>query len=174
MQFHELHLENFLSHQDSRLPLADQGLVLITADVVGSTASSSNGGGKSTLVDALIYALYGKTLRGLRGSDVVHWQFQRDCLVTLSGRTDQGQAFTIRRPQKHRTIAKVEVDLDGETYVGEEMAKAIIHDVILGGLSFEATNSALVFGRAGFFTQLEDADRKRVLEDLLGLGDLSH
>ena len=55
MNVHEIRLTGFMSHDDTAVALPDRGLVVLTGD---------NGAGKSSLIEAVAVALWGKTLRG--------------------------------------------------------------------------------------------------------------
>src|SRR6185312_9891074 len=68
-------LSNFKSFEgehDFRLPTVP-GLYFLTGENKQEPKLGSNGAGKSTLLDAIYWCLYGRTLRGLKASDVVTW-----------------------------------------------------------------------------------------------------
>ena len=173
--FETLRVQEFLSHHDSTIQLANRGLVLVSGEVVGNSAASSNGSGKSSLIpDGLIYALFGTTLRGASGPKVIRRDAGRDCLVTLSGFDRHGMAYKIERPQKHRTISKPRLTIGTDVYQGEKEIDEKIR-LLLGGVGFDAFVSAVVFGKGDtkFFTQLTDSKRKEVLDELMAFGDLN-
>ena len=80
----KLELKNFLSHVDTSLDLQDQnGLVLIE----GKSSDghySSNGSNKSTLLEGIVYALTGDTLRGVGVNDVINRNNKKNTRVSLS------------------------------------------------------------------------------------------
>lgn len=173
MKFVSLELENFLSHRSTKLDLDNKGLVLIKGIVEGDPGADSNGAGKSALLpDGLLWVLFGKTLRGLKGQDVVHHRVGRNCVGTLMLEADSGQTVQIQRVQKHSKIPRASVQIEGKTLWGtEEVDKFVLEQL---GLKFETLVPTTIFGKGDnqFFTQLPDAARKQILEDLLGLGEL--
>jgi DNA repair exonuclease SbcCD ATPase subunit len=176
MRFLSMALQNFLSHSNTTINLDRRGIIGVAGNVSGSTMSNSNMAGKTALlVDSLLFALFGRTLRGYRGRDVVNWQAKKDCLVRLGGVTAGGQIFAILRPQLHSKIQKPQLILGDEVYEGDKDIEKIIHQQILGGITYESFVAAAIFGKGGmrFFTQLEDAERKKILDEILGLTPIS-
>ena len=58
------------------------GLYFLTGKNLVEPSLGSNGSGKSTLLDAITWALYGRTMRGLKSNEVVSWGLS-GCSVTL-------------------------------------------------------------------------------------------
>ena len=61
MQFSELTIRNFLSFGDKEqtLKLDGRGLVLIQGENLDDPSARDNGSGKSSIVEALLWCLYG-------------------------------------------------------------------------------------------------------------------
>ena len=77
-------LENFRSFHGKHtftLP-TDPGLYLITGKNEIEPRLGANGIGKSTLLDAIYWCLYGRTTRGLKAGDVVSWD-EKSCRVSV-------------------------------------------------------------------------------------------
>ena len=77
-----------------------------------------NGTGKSTMLDAVYWVLYGATTRGLRGTDVISWG-QKTCSVKLTLNVG-GQVSTVYRRQ-----APNDLKLDGRPCEQEAITKYI-------------------------------------------------
>jgi DNA repair exonuclease SbcCD ATPase subunit len=77
-------LEDFRSYRGRhKIILPTQpGLYLITGINELEPRLGSNGVGKSTLLDAIYWCLYGKTTRGLKAGDVVSWG-EKSCSVSV-------------------------------------------------------------------------------------------
>lgn len=99
MRFGNLVIDNFLSLKHASVDLSDRGLVLIEGINVDDPSAKSNGSGKSSLVDALCYCLYGKTARGLSGDAVINRKVGKDCVVSVEV-IDGTDKYVIKRFRK--------------------------------------------------------------------------
>src|SRR3990167_719900 len=100
MKFKTLTVENFLSFRKPQtVPLADQGLVLVRGDNRVSGAASSNGSGKTAIFDALCFALFGLTTRGLKADDVACRFTEGTCSVLLTYDVD-GRRHSLCRKRR--------------------------------------------------------------------------
>lgn len=102
MKFTDLHIENFLAITKAELSLADRGLVLIQGENKDDTSAKSNGAGKSSLADALCWALYGETARGVSGDAVVNRKAGKGTVVWVEVE-DGVERYRIARHRKHKT-----------------------------------------------------------------------
>lgn len=99
MQFVKLNLQNFMSFEDQEFTDLDHnGLTLIEG--VNHDAGGSNGAGKSAVWDAISFALFGVTARGLKADAVIHRKFKKNCAVDLE-LWFGGHKYIIRRYRKH-------------------------------------------------------------------------
>jgi DNA repair exonuclease SbcCD ATPase subunit len=116
MKFTRLRIENFLTIGQADLNLADRGLVLLQGANEDDSSATSNGAGKSSIADALCWALYGITARGVSGDDVVNDTAGKDCRVTVDV-TDGASHYYIARHRKHRGAKNslVLAAIDGST-----------------------------------------------------------
>ena len=102
MKFDNLHIEGFLSIGRADVSLRERGLMLIEGRNLDDTSAKSNGAGKSSLVDALCWCLYGKTARGLSTDDVINKKSKVCCVaVTIEEGED---AYCITRTRKGRSV----------------------------------------------------------------------
>ena len=94
-------INNFLIIGSASIDLHNQGLVRICGDNNDDTTSSSNGSGKSSIIEAIYWALFGDTLRSLKGADgVVNNTVKKDCSVSLT-LEDEGKIYRVERYRKH-------------------------------------------------------------------------
>lgn len=103
MDFKTLHIKNFLTVGDAKLDLDNRGLLLIQGVNHDDPSASSNGAGKSSIVDALCWALYGVTARGVSGDAVINETAGKDCRVTVVIE-DGTDTYEIMRGRKDKTI----------------------------------------------------------------------
>lgn len=100
MQFDSVRIANFLSIGEADVKLANRGLLLIQGRNLENGGASSNGAGKSSLVDAVFWCLYGKTARGVGTDDVINDAAGKDCRVALTIH-DGDDTYVIARHRKH-------------------------------------------------------------------------
>lgn len=101
MKFLELNIQNFLVLTEAKVSLADRGLVLVQGINSADSSANSNGSGKSSLADALCWAIYGTTARGETGDAVVNNKTGKDTRVEVKILDDM-VVYRIVRYRKHK------------------------------------------------------------------------
>ena len=150
-----LGLENFMSHDLSTVDLPSTGLVVVTG---------RNGAGKSALAEAIAQCMWGRSLRGARWSP---WRPGVKGQVIITDTGTPPQEFVVRRgwtgKSKSLKVDHGSGEHDTTTKAQEDL------DSIVG--TFEAWRRTRVFSSsdAAHFTLASDAERKELLEQLLGL-----
>ena len=175
-----LEIENFLAFGKARVDLsALHGLVLLSGEHRGSDmGADSNGAGKSALIDALCWALYGKMARPKhRAEDVVRRATGADTMVRLAFEDTHGRLVEVRRCRKHRKFKDgLHLEIDGADARGASVADTqqridelvgIDHDTFVGSVLY--TQHPL----RGRFAELSDDQKKELLESILGVEVLS-
>ncbi len=99
IELRTIDIENFLSIHKAKLDLANQGLILIEGENQDDTSAVSNGAGKSSIVDAISWVLYGITAKGVKSDGVVNIKAGKNCVVTLNFYVD-GMEYYIQRHRK--------------------------------------------------------------------------
>lgn len=84
MKTTRLVIQNFLSVKDAALNLKDKGLVSIEGENLDKTGSDSNGSGKSSIINAIIWCLYGNYGKDEGADDVVNSTVGKNCMVQLT------------------------------------------------------------------------------------------
>jgi len=88
------------------LDLSAQGLVAVVGVNACDPGFDANGVGKSSILDALMWGLFGETSArketasndsGLKGDEVVNERVGKDCLVVVDFARDNGQVVRVRR-----------------------------------------------------------------------------
>jgi DNA repair exonuclease SbcCD ATPase subunit len=80
--FKKLKIKNFLSVGDDELELSlKKGIFLITGE--NKDKQSKNGCGKTTILDALYWVIFGNTIRDIKKDKIVHNHSKETCLVEL-------------------------------------------------------------------------------------------
>lgn len=96
----------------------EPGLYYLTGKNEYNTRLGANGTGKTSLIDAVSWCLYGKTSRGLRASDVVTWG-KKKCSVSVSVMVG-GREVSITRTQGPNTLT-----VDGQGATQEEVEQLL-------------------------------------------------
>jgi DNA repair exonuclease SbcCD ATPase subunit len=135
---------------------SEPGLYLIRGSNEVDTSLQGNDVGKSTLWDAVHWALYGQTTRGLRAGNVVAWG-ESTASVELEMEIG-GRAVSILRRQ-----APNEIRIDGSP-----VTQAAVDDLV-GRSEAEFIQSALLGQFSDYFLDLGPADKLSLLSDVLGL-----
>lgn len=183
MQLLHLSLRNFMRFKRAEVELADQGLTLIEGVNLDDESATSNGAGKSTIVDALVWCLFGVTTHdpSAEGDDVVNEKRGKNCEVTVEFKVGEYQHYLVTRRRAWKKGGKsVQLMLDTwdpNTTSGAagSMTKGTIKDTQaainkLLGMSLATFKHSCVFGpgRAYRFSRLTDAEKKAVLDEMLG------
>lgn len=98
MEFKKLILGNFLSYQELDFDFKDKGLTLVEGK--NKDEGDSNGSGKSSIWDGISFTLFGQTVRGLKGDDVINRKFKKNCWSNLR-LSVYGVDYEVFRYRKH-------------------------------------------------------------------------
>lgn len=128
-----------------------------------------NGAGKSTITDALTYALFGKPYRNINKPQLVNSINGKDCLVELEFIIGSKE-YLIRRGIKPNIF---EIIVDGVLLNQDAKSRDyqdMLERVILK-MNYKSFTQIVVLGSASFtpFMSLAAADRREVIEDLLDI-----
>ena len=171
MVLQKLTIQNFLSIRNVTLDLDNRGLVLIKGKNMDNEAIDNNGSGKSSIIEALVYALYGRTIRGISGDVVVHNIPKKNMKIWLDLVDDNGDTYRIARYRKHSTNKnKSLLYKNGKeiTPKSEKDFNNFIADLLQADyLTF--TSSLLYTAESFKFTSATDSEMKATFDRMLGL-----
>ena len=169
LKFQHLVLENFLSFGYAEIDLNDRGYTLVNGINRNPTDNAqSNGSGKSTMFDAMCYALTGETIRGI-SKNLVNIHTTGGMRVELTFRVDDVN-YKIIRTKDHKdygTIIKFYVNGEDKSGKGVRDTDKIIAEY-LPDLTKELIGSVIILGQGmpQRFTNNTPSGRKEVLEKL--------
>ena len=175
MELLTLKIENFCSAGLIELPLNQPGLILVTGVNKDAPKASSNGSGKSIILEALCWCLWGETIRGLSADEVVNTLVGQDCAVTLT-LVEQGAVYTISRHRQDTRTTKpndLHILVDGKSLSTSSKLKStqeIVNQLV--GFDF-STFRAMMPGAGIRAASLTDKSIKELLEALLQTEQLS-
>jgi DNA repair exonuclease SbcCD ATPase subunit len=177
MKIKELSIKNFLVIGNAKINLDSRGLVLVQGINLDDTSSNSNGSGKSSIVDAISWCLYGETARGESGDAVVNNKVGKDCHVSVE-LVDGDNEYMIRRCRKHSlgknglTVAhrnlKTEEAGDltkGTTALTQQLIETIV------GCSYDVFVASTYSGQEAMpdLPNMTDKQLKMVIEEAAGI-----
>lgn len=171
MKIQKIIINNFFSIGHVEIDLSG-GMVLVQGDNKDSPVSDSNGAGKSSIAEAVTYALYGKTKRATNGDSVVNRTVGKDCYVEIVFDT-----LRVVRYRKHSSYKnEFHVFSVGEDGKEVDLTKGVNKETErmfqeMFGLSELTFNKIAYFGQGDIssFADLTDAELKQVFEQGFGL-----
>jgi len=128
-----------------------------------------NGSGKSTMLDALCFALFGKPFRDINKPQLLNSINNKDCVVEVEFNA-ANKSYKIIRGIKPNIF---EIYCNGEL-VNQDAAvrdyQEYLEKFILK-LNYKSFTQIVILGSASFtpFMQLKSADRREIIEDLLDI-----
>jgi DNA repair exonuclease SbcCD ATPase subunit len=160
---------HFLPFRDKvEFPLADQGLVLIRGDNRVSAALNDNGSGKTSILHAIAWCLFGEDLAGRKADAVANRFTTETCQVQVDIEDEQGIWSVIRR----RRPAALWVEGEG-ILPAEESNMDVVQEYIESrvGFGLRTFRNAVVFGQGAFdrFAQAEQGEQMKMLDEIQGI-----
>jgi len=128
-----------------------------------------NGSGKSTMLDALCFALFGKAFRSINKPQLLNSINQKDCVVEVEFDSNN-KSYKVIRGIKPNVF---EIYCDGEL-VNQDAAirdyQEYLEKFVLK-LNYKSFTQIVILGSASFtpFMQLSSSDRRAIIEDLLDI-----
>ena len=169
IKFLKVHLHHFLSFDDSTIDLSDKGYCLVIGvNKNPKDAAKSNGSGKSTIWNAISYALVGETLSGLK-TNLANNYYEDGCYVELDFQVDNNKYKLIRSKDDSTYGTNLKIYIDGEDKSGKGIRESqALLDQYLPDLTSELLGSVIILGQGlpQKFTANSPSGRKEVLEHL--------
>ncbi len=144
-------------------------------DQGGDDSGSRNGTGKTTIINALSYALYGQALTNIRRDNLVNKTNNKGMLVTLEFDKD-GKQYHIERGRKPNTlkfkIDNKEQELTDESQGDSRKTQLDINNLL--GMSHDMFKHIVALNTyTEPFLALKNNDQRAIIEQLLGITLLS-
>ena len=166
-----LSVRNFLCYRDDVPPLDLRGVHV-------ACLCGANGHGKSALLDAMTWCLWGQARTGSRNHNSLIAYGETECRVELDF---QAKSQCYRAIRRRRSAGQGRTELDLFVLDDAERPRAVTGNTVnetnarirnLVGMDYDTfVNSAfLLQGRSDEFTRKTPSERKEVLSSILGLG----
>ena len=158
MLVREIEIKGFMAHDRTTLELPDRGVTVITG---------VNGSGKSTVIEAVAYALWGKTLRGTppwRDGEAGLVSVLTDQVETIQKITKKGTKKLVWRRVEETEFLQFDKQTDARKQLAAEVG------------DFELWRRTHVFSSAdaAHFSSATDMQRKQLIESVLGMEVFDH
>ena len=162
INFHKIKYKNFLSSGNyfTEIQLDRDNDTLIVGQ---------NGAGKSTILDALTFSLFGKPFRKINKGQLVNSINEKDCKVEIEFAINKTE-YKVLRGIKPNIF---EIYRDGkklnEDCSANEQQKTLETQILK--LNYKSFTQIVILGSASFvpFMQLSAPHRREVIEDLLDI-----
>ena len=169
MKIRKIYIENFYSFKKAEINLEDySSLTLIKGK--NKDTGGSNGSGKSVLVEAIYFALTGKTIRKSTESTLVNNQTKKKCCVSIE-LEHNGKNVVISRGKKP---TKLELFIDGDPYIQQNVysTQAYIDDFL--NINSKVLLFSMFFGQANTLNFLDCTpdDKRTIIKNFLNLDDI--
>ena len=175
MDIKKVSICNFLIIGQADIDLSNRGLCRIAGENSDDATSSSNGSGKSSVIEAIYWGLFGETLRNIRSADgVVNNKVKKDCsvVVELQEEATMYRVERYRKHSKHKNNLYLYInDVDSRGKDNRETQRYI--EAIIGMDKMSFANS-VIFGQGHSknlkrFSEMTDSEKKETLEKILNL-----
>ena len=160
--FKSIEWKNFLSTGNS----ANKVLLDRTSStlIVGK-----NGEGKSTILDALCFSLFGKPFRNINKPQLVNSINGKNCLTTVEFEISGRQYKIIRGIKPNVFEIWCDAELINQDAAAKDYQKVLEQQILK--LNYKTFTQVVILGSASFvpFMQLPGAQRREVIEDILDI-----
>jgi len=169
-------IRSFMGIQNAHINVENKGLVLIQGENRDDTSTNSNGAGKSTVPDAICWALFGTTARGLSGDAVVNKTVGKGCFVAVY-LDDGGEHYEVLRHRKsehnkNRLIVRKSTagsSWDDISKGTDAETQKLVTEIL--GCSYEVFTSAVYAGQEAMpdLPNMTDKQLKVLVEEAAGI-----
>ena len=160
--FKKLRYKNFLSSGDTFTEI--DFLANNTNLIIGS-----NGAGKSTILDALTFALFNRSFRKITKPQLVNSVNEKNCLVEIEF-SNNNREYLVRRGIKPNVF---DIEVDGKLLDkrGDDRDNQVTLEENILKVNYKSFTQIVILGSSTFvpFMQLSAAHRREVIEDLLDI-----
>lgn len=171
----KLKLENFLSYKEAELDFTKLDAISLIVGEIKGEKNKSNGSGKSSLFEAITFALFGQCrvvgTKNVSIDDVIRWG-QDSAVVEFIFEIDKDQFSVTRSRSRGRRTTKVNFSVwtgtkwkalgDRKKDTDKEIVKRI-------GLDYTVFSNSVYFkqGEVSAFAEMTSGERKEVVKQLI-------
>lgn len=167
LRFSKVRLHNFFCYSDAELNLEDMGYAIVSGrNNMELDGAISNGSGKSSIFNAICYALTGETAQGLSNNVENIYTDPNDCWVEVEFTADNDE-FIVRRYKTPRTDMTILINGEDRSGKGIRESQQLLRS-FLPELTSQLIGSIIILGQGlpYRFTYNTPSARKTLLESL--------
>jgi DNA repair exonuclease SbcCD ATPase subunit len=166
-------IEGFLSIGPEVQVNIENGVTSIVGENRTDRFSTSNGSGKSAIIESIVWCLTGSTSRGIKNDEVVNLYYKPGCVVTVD-LSIGGENYEITRTRGHESLGNsLSIRLDGEDISGNTATKSseILQSILPFDYNDLTTMIILSQGLPGKLSAQKPSGRKAILESIASYSD---
>jgi exonuclease SbcC len=165
-------MRNFLAVGDEPVEIifdAKGGITLIRGNNEDVSYKSSNGSGKSTIIEGIFFGLTGSTLRKLNGPAIIHNSAASECRVEIE--YDDVKIVRTLKRQAKTVKSGVEFHLNGVEKTTPSVPETNKLIDANRGVNFETLSNILIFGQHNIVSFLDagEPEKREIIENLMNL-----
>jgi len=162
LQFRKVNYKNFLStgNTPTEILLDKHNTTLVIGD---------NGSGKSTMLDALCFGLFGKAFRNIKKDQLVNSVNERDCKVEVFFDIGRQKFHIIRGIKPNRFEIYKNGKMLNQDASARDYQKHLENNILK--LNYQSFTQVVILGSSSFvpFMQLTPRNRRDVVEEILDI-----
>jgi len=174
MLLKKVHIDNFLSWGEGHsFDLENRGILFLKGE--NKDAGGSNGSGKSAIIEAIVWTLFGDTIRGIdKVDEVVNNKIGKNCKCTL----DLDGGYQIIRARKHDVDENRLILLKDGRDISKSSTKLTQDDINkIFNIHIDIFINSIVLANSNIRINLLDNKnnqlRRQIIEEILGINNFS-
>ena len=168
MKLNSIKIENFLSIKDAEIDFEDfSDLVRVVGINQDTNPPSSNGAGKSSIIEAIAFALFGKTIRKTTEKSLKNSHTKGICKVTLRV-NDTTVIERIKKPPMLRLV----IDGENQTQENIQVTQKYLENFL--NINQSVFLASIVFGQgvATNFLTASAEEKRNIIQNFLNVSDI--
>jgi DNA repair exonuclease SbcCD ATPase subunit len=163
LNFNKISYKNILS-------VGNSPVEIVFDEFKKTLITGTNGGGKSTLIEALAFVLYGKPFRKINKGSLVNSVNKKGMEIELS-LTVKSDEYLVKRSIKPNAFSIIKNGVELPQHGSASDYQDMLEETVLK-MSFVTFKQIIVLGTAGFepFMDLDAPKRRAIVEDLVDVG----
>tara|TARA_R110002012_G_scaffold284549_2_gene475374 strand:+ start:5901 stop:7511 length:1611 start_codon:yes stop_codon:yes gene_type:complete len=168
MKINKVKIEGFLSVKDAEVNFENyNGITHIAGQNLDTKTLSSNGAGKSTIIEAVSFALFGKTIRKTTEKSLGYNRAKVPCKVTLTVNDN----VVITRTKKPPSLV---LEIEGKSFTKEGIQQTQEYLEKSLNINYNVFLASMVFGQQNSmnFLSATPDEKRSIIQNFLNISDL--